>query len=97
MKCIDRIIDLGGEVKHEDKKCAPVCKDAVEYLKQDLQVSKDGLKWLGELVQAAQCDYATFDILKEYYIDKENDMRWTEQKLELIECIGEQNWYFTQI
>ena len=33
IKCIDRIIDLGGEVKIEDKKSTPICKDAVEYLK----------------------------------------------------------------
>ena len=46
IKCIDRIIDLGGEVKLEDKKCAPVCKDAEEFLKYDLQVSKDGYKRL---------------------------------------------------
>ena len=46
VKCIDRIIDLVGEVKLEDKKSSPICKDAVEYLKYDLQVSKDGLKWL---------------------------------------------------
>ena len=35
-KCIDRILDLDGEIKLEDKKCAPVCKDAVEFLKYDL-------------------------------------------------------------
>ena len=40
--------------KNEDKKCAPVYTDAVEYLKYDLQVSKDGLKWLAEIVNAAQ-------------------------------------------
>ena len=43
VKCIDRLIDLGCEVKLEDKKCAPLFKDAEEYLKHDLQVSKDGL------------------------------------------------------
>ena len=40
IKCIDRIIDLGGEVKLEDKKSAPVCKDAEEFLKYDLQVKR---------------------------------------------------------
>ena len=54
IKCIDRLLDLGCEVKNEDKKCAPVYTDAVEYLKYDLQVSKDGLKWLAEIVNAAQ-------------------------------------------
>ena len=88
---------MGCEVKNEDKKCAPVYTDAVEYLKYDLQVSKDGLKWLAEIVNAAQCDYKTFDILKEYYLDEETDMHWTEQQLALIECIGKQNWFAAQV
>ncbi len=97
VKCIDRIIDLGGEVKLEDKKCAPICKDAVEYLKYDLQVSKDGLKWLAELVKAAQCDLTTFGILSEYYKDEEGDMYWAEQQLALVEMIGKQNWLAKQL
>ena len=97
VKCIDRIIDLGGEVKNENKKCAPVCKDAEEYLKYDLQVSKDGLKWLAEVVKNAQCDLTTFGILSEYYKDEEKDMYETEQQLELIEMIGKQNWLVKQI
>ena len=97
VKCIDRIIDLGGEVKLEDKKAAPICKDAVEYLKYDLQVSKDGLKWLAELIKAAQDDLTTFKILSEYYQDEESDMYWAEQQLELVELIGKQNWLAKQI
>lgn len=97
VKCIDRIIDLGGEVKLEDKKAAPICKDAVEYLKYDLQVSKDGLAWLKEIVCVAQDDLTTFKILSEYYQDEESDMYWAEQQLELVELIGKQNWLAKQI
>ena len=43
-KCIDRLIDLGCEVQLENKKSAPICKDAIEYLKYDLQVSKTGFE-----------------------------------------------------
>ena len=93
VKCIDRIIDLGGEVKNESKSEAPVCKDALEFVKYDYQVSKDGLAWLAGLVEEARSDYKTFDILKEYYEDEEEDMYWAEQQLELIEKIGLQNWY----
>ena len=32
-KCIDRILDLGGQVKNEAKKEAPVCYDALEFVK----------------------------------------------------------------
>jgi|GEM_PF-23697 len=97
VRCIDRLMDLGVEVKLEDKKSAPICKDAEEFLKYDLQVSKDGLKWLAEVVKAAQCDLSTFEILAEYYKDEEKDMYENEQQLELIEMIGKQNWLAKQI
>lgn len=96
-QCIDRILDLGGEVKLEAKEAAPVCKDPADWVKYDLQVSKDGLAWLGTLVEEARTDYTTFDILKKYYQDEEEDLYWGEAQLELIECIGKQNWLLQQL
>ena len=96
-QCTDRILDLGGEVKNEAKKEAPVCKDPVDWVKYDLQVSIDGLAWLKELTEAARDDYTTFDILKKYYQDEEEDMYWGQAQLELIECIGKQNWLLQQL
>lgn len=97
VKCIDRILDLGGEVKLEAKKEGFVTKDPVEWLKYDLKVSKNGLEILKTIVEEARDDYSTFDILKEYYQDEEEDMYWGEQQLELIECIGVQNWILRQM
>ena len=91
-RCIDRIIDLGGEVKPESKQSAPIYENPVEWLEYDLQVSKDGLAWLKTVVEEAKDDYSTFDLLKEYYKDEEEDMYWAQAQLELIERIGEQNW-----
>lgn len=96
-KCIDRLLDLGCDVKLEAKREAPVCKDLVDWLKYDLQVSIDGLAWLKEITEAAREDYTTFDILKEYYQDEEEDMYWGQAQLELIECIGKQNWLLQQL
>ena len=96
-QCIDRILDLGGEVKNEAKQEAPMFKDPVDWVKYDLQVSIDGLAWLKELTEAARDDYATFDILKAYYLDEEEDMYWGQAQLELIECIGKQNWLLQQL
>lgn len=96
-KCADRILDLGGTLRLGDKKDAPLFADAIEYMKYDLQVSKDGLAWLGGLVEEARSDYATFDILKEYYEDEETDMYEAEQELALAECIGKTNWYAKQV
>ena len=97
VRCIDRLIDLGCEVKLEVKTAAPIISDAVEYLKHDLQVSKDGLAWLKEIVCAAQDDLTTFKILSEYYQDEEGDMYWLEQQLALVEMIGKQNWLVQQL
>lgn len=96
-KCIDRILDLGGEVKNEAKKETPTYKDPEEWLKYDLKVSTDGLAWLKTVIEDAKDDLTTYDILKEYYKDEEEDMYWAEQQLELIKCIGKQNWILQQI
>ena len=96
-KCIDRILDLGGEVKNEAKKEAPVCADAVEWVKYDLQVSKDGLAALAPLIKMAFDDLVSFDILAAYYKDEEEDLHWGEQQLELIEKIGKENWLVQQL
>ena len=96
-KCIDRLLDLGAEVKLEDKKGGVVCKNPVDWIKYDLQVSIDGLAWLKELTEAARSDYTTYDILKAYYQDEEEDMYWGQAQLELIECIGVQNWLIRQL
>lgn len=96
-KCADRLLELGGELKLEAKKEAPLFTDAIEYLKYDLQVSKDGIAWLAGVVKAAEDDLTTYDILKEYYQDEETDMYEAEGLLELFGFIGKENWYARQI
>ncbi len=97
IQLVDRILDLGGDVKLEAKPAAPMTKDPVEWVKYDLKVSIDGLNLLKKMLDEAKDDYTTFDILKDYYKDEEEDMYWGEQQLELIECIGVQNWILQQI
>ena len=96
-QCIDRILDLGGEVKNGAKREAPVYTDPVEWLKYDRQVSIDGLAWLKTLVEEARGDYTTFDILNKYYQDEEEDLYWADAQLALMECIGVQNWLIQQL
>ena len=55
------------------------------------------MAWLKTLTEEARDDYATFDILKAYYLDEEEDMFWGEQQLELIDCIGAQYWILRQL
>ena len=96
-QCVDRILDLGGEVKNGAKKEAPVYTDPVEWVKYDRQVSIDGLAWLKTLVEEARDDYTTYDILKKYYQDAEEDLNWADGQLALMECIGVQNWLIQQL
>jgi len=96
-KCIDRVLDLGGTVKNEAKPEMPVCYDAVDWIKADLQISIDGLAAIRPLVDASLGDYATHEILKEYYLDEEEDMYWGQAQLDLIEMIGKQNWLVQQL
>ena len=96
-KFIDRILDLGGKVKLENKREGEVFENPIDWVKHDLQVSIDGLTWLKKVLDNAKDDLTTYDILKVYYKDEESDMYWGEQQLEMIECIGVQNWIAQQI
>ena len=95
--CVDRLLDLGANVKNETKESTPIYEDIVEWLKYDLQISKNGLPWLAKIIEDAKDDLSTFDMLKDYYKDEEEDMYWAEQQLELIEKIGLQNWLTMQV
>ena len=96
-QCIGRILDLGGEVKNEEKAATPVYTHPIEWIKYDLEVSRSGLNGLTKLIEASVKDFVTFEILIAYYKDEEEDLHWGEQQLELIEKIGEQNWLIKQL
>lgn len=100
VKCIDRLLDLGCEVKLEAKPEGKIFTDPVEYLKYDLSVSKDeeGIAMMHEIISiAAKEDFSSYDVLKDYMQDEEEDAAWMEQQLGLIECIGKQNWLIQQL
>ena len=94
---IDRIIDLGGEAKVEAAPAQPIFTDPVEFIKADLAVSEREVPVLGKVALSLAEDITTFDVLKAYYKDEEEDMYWSQQQLELIEKIGLQNWLVRQL
>lgn len=96
-KCIDRILDLGGKVKLEAKKEIAIYENPIDFVKYDLKVSKNGLTMLKDMLNNAKDDITTYDMLKDYYKDEEEDMYWGEQQLELVEVIGKQNWILKQM
>ncbi len=96
-KFIDRILDLGGTPKVEAAPEVTVFTDPVEYIKSDVAVSHKEVPVLRQLTLSLQDDFKTFDILKAYALDEEEDMYWSETQLELIEKIGLQNWLVKQL
>ena len=97
-KMVARIIDLGGEAKVEATPEQTIYKDVVEFLKADLAVSVKEVPVLGQVtLSLAEEDMTTYDLLKGYYQDEEEDMYWMQEQLELIELIGLQNWLVKQL
>ena len=96
-KFIGRLLDLGGELKHEIRPEGKLVNDPCEYIKFDYQVSVDGIEFLRKCMNEICEDITTFDIMKEYLKDEEEDMYWSESQLDLIEKIGYQNWLIKQM
>ncbi len=94
---IERILDLGGTPKVEAAPAMLVTSDPVEYIKADLAVSHEQVPILQQLVLSLQDDFKTYDILRAYALDEEEDMFWSETQLDLIEKIGLQNWLVKQL
>lgn len=96
-KFVNRILDLGGEVKIEATPDAQVFTNIVEYLESEKQISIDGIAQVKALMPALADDFVAFDDMKAYLIDEDGDLQETCQELDLINLIGLQNWYATQL
>ena len=94
---IELILDLGGTPLVENALAMPVTTDPVEYIKADLEVSHREGPVLQQIVLTLQDDFKTYDILRAYALDEEEDMFWSETQLDLIEKIGLQNWLVKQL
>ncbi|MBP3885136.1 MAG: hypothetical protein J6D54_09410 [Olsenella sp.] len=96
-KFANRILDLGGEVKLEGMPGTQVHTDVVEYLKAEKKVSEDGIAQVMDMMPAFEGDVVAHEDMKAYLIDEDGDLQETMKELDLIELIGLQNWYATQI
>lgn len=96
-KFVGRILDLGGEVKAEGTKARALVSDPVAYIKADLDIQEKGVALLYDCVATLTADPTTYDIMKAYLADEEEDLYWSQEQLELIEKIGTQNWLNNQI
>ena len=89
---IGRLLDLGGELKMEAVEAQPLYKDPIEFLKADYKVSVDGIEFLRKCMDSIKDDLTTFDMMKVYLKDEEEDMYWSEEQLGLIEIISAKPW-----
>ncbi len=96
-KFIERILDLGGEIKFEGMKERAIICDPIAYIKEDLKIQEAGVDLLYKCMETLTGDPTTYDIMKAYLADEEEDLYWSQNALELIDRIGQQNWYFTQV
>ena len=96
-KFVDRIMDLGGEVKFEGAKTRALICDPVEYVKADLKIQEAGVDMLYKCMETLINDPTTYDIMKAYLADEEEDLYWSQGTMEMIEKIGKENWLFTQV
>ena len=96
-KFTERILDLGGEVKFEGMKSRDFICDPVEYVKADLAIQEPGVELLMKCMEGVKDDPTTYDLLKAYLKDEEEDLYWSQEQLDLIEKIGVQNWLVKQL
>ena len=96
-KFFDRILALGGVPEVAPAPQMQVYTDPVEFLKADLEVSVREVPNLGKATLSVCEDLTTFDLLKGYYQDEEEDMGWMQQQVRLIECVGKDNWILEQL
>ena len=96
-KFTERILDLGGEVKFEGMKSRDLISDPIAYVKADLAIQGPGVEMLQKCMVDLKDDPTTYDLLKDYLKDEEEDLYWSQGALELIEKIGTQNWLLLQL
>ena len=96
-KFVERMLDLGGNMKFDGAKARDLICDPLEYIKADLEIQKAGVDLLYKCCETLINDPTTYDIMKAYLADEEEDLYWSEGTLEMIEKIGKQNWLFTQL
>lgn len=96
-KFMDRILDLGGDLKVEAREAAPIVSEPVEYMKAELDRQTKGLDVLSKCMQTVTDDVTTYDLLKDYFKDEEQDLFDDQNEIDLIKKLGETNWLLTKL
>ena len=96
-KFMDRILDLDGCVKVEAREELKLICDPIEYMNAEYDIQRQGLDLLRKCMDTVTEDVTTYDILKDYFKDEEQDLYDDENELDLIKKLGEANWLMTKL
>lgn len=96
-KFIDRIVDLGGSVKVEDRPAQDIVTDPIVFMNVELKIQREGLEVLRKCMETVAEDVTTYDLLKDYFKDEEQDLYDDENELELLKMLGNANWLMTKL
>ena len=96
-KFTDRMLDLGCVPQVKVCNETALINDAVEYIKADMMLQREGVEVLYKMMPAMTNDPTTYDLMKAYLADEEEDLYWDEEQVELIALIGRQNWLMKQM
>ena len=96
-KFTDRMLDLGCMPQVKVCNETTLISDAVEYINADMKLQREGVEALYKMMPTLANDPTTYDIMKAYLADEEEDLYWDEEQVELISLIGKQNWLIRQM
>lgn len=96
-KFTDRMLDLGCVPQVKVCNETTLISDAVEYINADMKLQREGVEVLYKMMPTLANDPTTYDIMKAYLADEEEDLYWDEEQVELISLIGKQNWLIKQM
>lgn len=96
-KFTNRMLDLGCVPQVKVCNETSLINDAVEYINADMKLQREGVEALYQMMPAVASDPTTYDLMKAYLADEEEDLYWDEEQVELIAQIGKQNWLMKQM
>ena len=84
-------------MKFEGAKSRELISNPIDYVKADLEIQKAGVDLLYKCCEGLINDPTTYEIMVGYLKDEEEDLYWSQGAVEMIECIGVQNWLLRQL
>ena len=96
-KFTNRMLDLGCVPQVKVCNESALINDAVDYINADMKLQREGVEALYKMMPMLAADPTTYDIMKAYLADEEEDLYWDEEQVELIAQIGKQNWLMKQM